>query len=69
LAVTPVIDTELRLYFETGKPVFIRNVILRDAFSLNIRVSNFLKSLYEGAGWTIVQYDSPEGAWWSFSET
>lgn len=63
------IDAELRLQFETGKPVYVRNVIVRDALAENVRVINTIKALYTAAGWDIVEYDSPEGRWFSFSES
>lgn len=63
------IDTELRLNFESGKPVYVRNAIIRNALEENPRVINAIKSLYQAAGWTIVDYDSPEGLWFSFAET
>lgn len=63
------IDAELRLKFESGKAVAIRNVLIRDVLELNPNCLVELKSRYTSAGWTIVEYDSPEGTWLSFSET
>lgn len=66
--VEAAIDAELRLKFETGKAVAIRNVLIRPAVEENPRVLEEVKSRFDAAGWDIVEYDSKEGIWLSMSE-
>lgn len=66
--VESAVDAELRAHFETGKPVYVRNAIIRDALEENVRVKNTLKGLYVAAGWSITEYDSPEGTYFLFKE-
>lgn len=63
------IDKELRLNFVQGKPVYVRNAILRKAYAENVRVINAIKSSYASAGWTITEYESEDGPWLSFAES
>ena len=61
------IDSELRLKYEEGKPVYVRNAVLREALDANERVHDALRALYISAGWSIVSYSNDEGEWWAFS--
>lgn len=60
------IDSELRLKYETGKPVHVRNALIREALDANPRVKEALQALYVSAGWVITSYSNDEGEWWSF---
>lgn len=62
------IDAELRLKFKSGKPVEIRNVLIRPVLEKNEALFVELKNRYSLAGWNIVEYQSKEGLWLSLSE-
>jgi len=67
--VETTVDAELRLKYEAGKAIAIRNVLIRAVLELSDAVLVEFKGRYSSAGWTLREYSSDEGIWFSFSET
>ena len=64
-----VVDAELRLKYEVGKPVAVRNVLIRPILEENPSLLLELKNRFVATGWDIVEYNSEQGIWLSFSAT
>lgn len=63
-----IIDKELKLNYEPGKPVYVRRTLLEPILAENIRVLTALKANYEALGWSITEYAGKEGLYLLFKD-